>query len=149
MEVRSGRPRRGRSVANGRDLAFHHVGVAPVGLVAGSPYGTQRPRRIHQELQPVALPRVLAAEHREHRRQLDIVGAAGRSSGYVRDRDRDDDEIAIVSRQVRLARRRCAARDDEVRDAAVQAVARAASALACTKSITFANTTMRTISSPA
>ena len=124
MEVRSGRPGRCRSVANGRDLAFHDVGVAPVGLAARSPYGTQRPCGIHQELQPVALRRILAAEHREHRRQLDIVGAAGGSSGTVSDRDRDDDDIATVSRQVRQALRRIVARDDEMRDAAAQAVAR-------------------------
>src|SRR5215471_17805413 len=60
MEVRSGRPGRGRSIANGRDLAFQHVGLAPVGLAAGRPYGAQHACGIFQELKAVASAYVLA-----------------------------------------------------------------------------------------
>jgi len=60
MEVRSGRPGRGRSIANGRDLAFQHVGLAPVGLAAGRPYGAQHACGIYQELKAVASAYVLA-----------------------------------------------------------------------------------------
>src|SRR5262245_21833948 len=101
MEVRSGRPGRGRSVANGRDLAFHHIGVVPVGLVAGSPYGAQRACGVDKKLQLVASSHVLAAENRERRRKLDIVGAAGGSNRNVRARARGSDDVAIGGRQGR------------------------------------------------
>src|SRR5262249_21479699 len=54
MEVRSGRPGRGRSTADGRDLAFQHIALAPVGLAAGRPCGAQHACGIYQELKAVA-----------------------------------------------------------------------------------------------
>ena len=114
MEVRSGRPGRGRSTANGRDLAFQHIALAPVGPAAGRPCGAQHACGIYQELKAVASAHVLATKHREYRRKLDIVGAAGGSGRHVREWDHDGDDVALVRRQLRTravelrpARTRC------------------------------------------
>src|SRR5262249_21528291 len=123
MEVRSV-PGRGRSTANGRDLAFQHIGLAPVGLAAGRPCGAQNACGIYQELKAVASAYGLATKHRQYRRKLDIVGAAGGSGRPVREWDHDGDDVALVRRQLRHACGRTAAREDEMPDAATQTVAR-------------------------